>query len=130
MTVTVIYFNDTTECWNPLEEAEVHFLKQTYITNHNGCVTVTVQIDPLIWAEKEAFIRSDKVEVHARTPDLDNDGKVDITDITIAARAFESYPSHPRWQEAADLNLDGKVDIVDLVLIAKYFGKIMGEESK
>jgi len=55
--------------------------------------------------------------------DLNGDGKVDIKDIAIAAIAFGSYPSHPRWNPIADINQDGKVDIKDLASIATNFGK-------
>jgi len=57
------------------------------------------------------------------SPDLNDDGKVDIEDISTAALAFGSYPSHPRWKVQADINKDSKVDIRDIVLIAKNFGK-------
>lgn len=67
ITATVIYFNGTTECWYPLEGAEVHFLGRVYITNSSGCVTITVPWDPPIRAEKEGFIRSDKIEIKIKT---------------------------------------------------------------
>jgi len=53
--------------------------------------------------------------------DLNNDGKVDIQDIALAASAFGSYPGHPRWNPLADINKDGIVSIIDIVLIAKNF---------
>lgn len=56
--------------------------------------------------------------------DLNNDHKVDIIDIATAAKAFGSYPGHPRWEFVADVNSDGKVDILDIARIAKNFGKI------
>lgn len=56
-------------------------------------------------------------------PDLNDDGVVDIKDLSIAAQAYGSYPGHPKWNSDADLNEDGKVDIRDLALIAKDFGK-------
>ncbi len=67
ITATVNYFNDTTECWYPLEGAEVHFLGRVYTTNSSGCVTITVPLDPTIWAEKEGFIRSGKIEIKIKT---------------------------------------------------------------
>lgn len=60
--------------------------------------------------------------VHASDCDLNNDGKVDITDIGLAAIAFGSYPGHSRWDPEADLNQDSKVDIRDIALIAMQFG--------
>jgi hypothetical protein len=55
--------------------------------------------------------------------DLNNDWKVDIRDIAIAAKAYGSYPGDPRWNPAADINGDNKVDIKDLATIAKNFGQ-------
>jgi parallel beta-helix repeat protein len=55
--------------------------------------------------------------------DINNDGKVDVKDINIAARAFGSSPGNPRWNPLADVNHDGKVDIRDIALIAKHYGE-------
>jgi parallel beta-helix repeat protein len=55
--------------------------------------------------------------------DVDKNTRVDIRDIAIAAKAFGSYPSHPRWKPNADINGDYKVDIKDVALIAKNFGR-------
>jgi parallel beta-helix repeat protein len=55
--------------------------------------------------------------------DLNDDGKVDISDLGLAAASFASYPAHPRWNPAADINSDGKVNMIDLVFIARNFGK-------
>jgi len=59
----------------------------------------------------------------AMPSDINNDRKVDIIDIATAAKAFGSYPGHPRWEFVADINGDGKVDILDIARIAKNFGK-------
>lgn len=55
--------------------------------------------------------------------DLSGDGVVDILDIAIAARAYGSYPGHPRWNPAADLDSDGTVSILDIAMVAKDYGK-------
>jgi len=55
--------------------------------------------------------------------DLTMDGKVDITDLILAANAFGSYPGHPRWDPIADENEDGRINIFDLILMARDFGK-------
>jgi hypothetical protein len=64
--------------------------------------------------------------------DVNGDGKVDGKDLTIAARAFDSYgpgfmypasPSHPRWNAACDLNNDNEISAIDLALLAKNFGE-------
>jgi len=56
--------------------------------------------------------------------DLNLDCKVDmLNDIRAAAKAFGSYPSHPRWDPRADINDDFKCDMInDIRLVAKKFG--------
>jgi len=55
--------------------------------------------------------------------DLNSDGKVSIEDISIVAKAFDSRPGSPTWNENADLNKDGVVDILDITIVAKNYGK-------
>jgi len=55
--------------------------------------------------------------------DINGDGKVDMRDIFIVARAFGSEPGHPRWDPRADINGDGRVDMRDVYIVAKNFGK-------
>lgn len=64
--------------------------------------------------------------------DLNGDGKVDIKDISLAAKAFGSYgpnfkyqgsPASPTWNSDCDINGDNKVDIKDLSMLARTFGK-------
>lgn len=59
----------------------------------------------------------------ATVGDLNNDQKVDIADVAIAASAFGSFPGHPRWNPIADLNEDDKIDLKDVLVIARNFGK-------
>ncbi|MFQ5999161.1 MAG: dockerin type I domain-containing protein [Candidatus Bathyarchaeia archaeon] len=54
--------------------------------------------------------------------DVNGDGIVDIVDVVIAALAFGSTPSDPRWDVRADLNGDNLIDIHDLVIIGINFG--------
>ena len=55
--------------------------------------------------------------------DVNGDGKVDLKDIGIVARAFGATPSDPRWAPAADLNGDGRIDVKDISIVASNFGK-------
>jgi hypothetical protein len=59
--------------------------------------------------------------------DIDYNGKVDIKDISTAARSFgSSYgpPVDPRWVFRCDMNNDRKIDIKDIVTAAANFGKM------
>jgi hypothetical protein len=81
------------------------------------------------------------------SPDLNDDGIVDIIDITMVAIAFgsncnedtcrEGYSCYTfyeecdhkvNWKPTADINKDGKVDIIDIALIAKDFGNKISPE--
>jgi len=55
--------------------------------------------------------------------DVNADGKVDIKDIFIIARAFGSDTGHPRYNPNGDINGDGRVDIIDIFTAAKNFGR-------
>ena len=68
--------------------------------------------------------------VRWKLTDVNDDLKVDIKDIATAAKAFGSFPSHPRWNPFADITgseylvPDGKIDIRDIALIAKNYGEV------
>lgn len=55
--------------------------------------------------------------------DVNHDGKVNIFDIYIIAKAFGSRLGDKKWNAMADVNKDGKVDILDVYLIVKSWGK-------
>lgn len=62
----------------------------------------------------------------AAMPDIKRDGKINIEDVFLLARAFgtsKPFPRHPRWNPAADVNGDGKINISDVFEIARNFGK-------
>lgn len=56
--------------------------------------------------------------------DINGDGKVDIIDVAIVAKAFGSYPGDDRWNPIADINYDEKIDIWDVAFVSKRFGTI------
>jgi hypothetical protein len=55
--------------------------------------------------------------------DINNDNKVNITDLGLLSDAFNSQPGALNWNVQADLNCDGKVDITDLGILADNFNK-------
>lgn len=60
--------------------------------------------------------------------DLNHDGKIDMRDIAIVARAFNTVPGDHLWNAAADLSgptpgtPDGRVDMRDVSYVAREFG--------
>jgi minor extracellular serine protease Vpr len=66
---------------------------------------------------------TDGVVTVAIAGDVNADGKVDMKDISIVAKAFGTMPGDGRWNANADVNNDGKVDMKDISAVAKNFGK-------
>lgn len=55
--------------------------------------------------------------------DVNRDGVVDGLDLSAVARAFGSFPGHPRWKQACDLNNDGFIEGLDITRVAVNYGK-------
>lgn len=56
--------------------------------------------------------------------DVDANGKINIADLLITAKAYGSTPEDPDWNREADTNNDDIINVMDLFLIAKVFGEI------
>jgi hypothetical protein len=56
--------------------------------------------------------------------DVNRDGKVNIMDVSAAARAFGSKAGDPKYSTMVDMNNDGTINIVDAAAIARDFGRI------
>jgi hypothetical protein len=54
--------------------------------------------------------------------DVNGDGKIDMKDIVLVARALGSAPTSPNWNPAADVNCDGVVNMKDLAIVVRFFG--------
>ncbi len=52
-------------------------------------------------------------------PDMNEDGLLNIIDITIVAKAFGSTVGDSQYREKADLDHNGFVDILDIALVAR-----------
>lgn len=58
-----------------------------------------------------------------KSPDINGDHQVDMEDIQTIAKAFGSYPGHPRWNPDADLHVDDKIRVDDVLSAALMFMK-------
>jgi hypothetical protein len=108
----------------PNEEITLTFTWNTSMAQpcHNYTITGEVTILPYEQNMTNNRYSDGKVKVRF-VGDINGDGKVDMVDIRVVAKAFASYPGHPRWNPDADINQDGKVDMQDIRSAAKNFGK-------
>jgi hypothetical protein len=61
------------------------------------------------------------VKILPHIADLNEDGKVDILDLAIFARAYGSIPGGERWNPRADLDRNNVINILDGVVIARSY---------
>jgi len=52
------------------------------------------------------------------------DGKCDIRDVALVAKAYGSFPGDSNWNPIADLYVDNKIDIRDIAIVAFDYGKV------
>lgn len=55
--------------------------------------------------------------------DVDGDGHVNLTDLTLIAKAWHSHPGDPNWDPRCDLNGDNWVSLADLCTVGVNYGK-------
>jgi streptogramin lyase len=57
-----------------------------------------------------------------KSPDVNNDGIVDVFDLVTLANAYGTMEGDIEWNTACDINNDGLVDLFDLIILAKGYG--------
>jgi hypothetical protein len=57
----------------------------------------------------------------AKTPDLNGDRAINMTDVILLAQAFNSTSKDSRYKVAYDLNSDGAINMTDVMIIAAKF---------
>jgi hypothetical protein len=55
--------------------------------------------------------------------DVNANGKVDIIDLLIVAKAFGTSSQSPNWNPNIDIDCNNKVNIIELLITAKNYGK-------
>lgn len=66
-------------------------------------------------------LKTTNFEVLPHIADLNEDGTVDIIDLSIFGISFGSFPGDDRWNAKADLDANGIVNMIDGVVIARSY---------
>ncbi len=122
----------------------VNTLNTCSLTNTNGCLAVSASVfqttaslsfTPTVPKDDftglggyEYYCQFHPGSMHGKfivykSPDLDNNGTVNIVDVATVAFSFGATPTSANWNVAADLNNDGVVNILDVAFDAFYFGQ-------
>jgi hypothetical protein len=72
-------------------------------------------------AEGLSDVKNVTVKILPHIADLNEDGKVDILDLAIFARAYGSTPGGDRWNPRADVDGNNIINILDGVVIARSY---------
>lgn len=117
--------------FQPHQQNGINGCEGNYWSNYNGTDTSTpsdgVSDTYLPW---EGLDNYPLMNPYWNLCDINHDLKIDTKDISTAAIAYGTNPSHPKWNPYTDITgleyvvPDGKVDIRDVALIAVNFGKI------
>lgn len=107
--------------WNfgddsPLESSMVVTHRFLNIGEHNVSLNVTD-------SEGQWNVKTIGLKILPHIADLNEDGTVNIIDISIFASAFGSHPGEERWNTKVDLTGDEKINILDGVIIARSFNQ-------
>lgn len=65
-------------------------------------------------------------EIYYRTSlagDVNEDGIVDIADLSLVGIAYGSFEGEPQYNPDADINKDGIIDIWDITIVCIYYGE-------
>jgi hypothetical protein len=54
--------------------------------------------------------------------DVNGDGKINVLDLIIVARAIGTRPGDAKWDPNADVKEDKLINVLDLILVAHYLG--------
>lgn len=109
---------------SPNETKTLTFVWNTLGVQHCHNYTITALANIQFDSNTTNNVNEGTIRIKVRIMgDINGDGKVDMKDIALAASAFGSYPSHPRWNPDADIDENYKINLKDIALISKHFGE-------
>lgn len=78
---------------------------------------VSASHDGAVAAAETSFVLKRKTS----SADINGDGKINILDVALVARAFGSRPGDPRWDLRCDLDGNNIINIIDITIVARQY---------
>lgn len=72
-----------------------------------------------------AFANSTSTSTPLNSADLNNDGVVNMTDVILLAKAFNSVRGDNVYIAFYDINSDGSINMLDVIIVAKAFNTVI-----
>ncbi len=101
----------------------------------NGSFAIDLPLDRyfLVVKREQYLTRTLQVDLQEKNPldlglirlqagDLNNDNKIDLTDLTLLSLAYQTKPGDYNWNPLADLNGDGFINMIDLTVLTQNYG--------
>jgi parallel beta-helix repeat protein len=95
----------------------------TFTWNTNGVPCLNYTLTAVATIPTGSNTLSDSTLAIRLLGDVNGDGRVDLRDLALVARAFGSTPTSPNWNPACDFYRNGIVNMKDVALVARNFGQ-------
>lgn len=82
--------------------------------------TASISLIDLYSALAQAGEQTGDVTVKLKC-DLNSDGVVNVLDVTIISKAYNSRPGDPKWNPDFDFDKDGRLSILDVLAVCKEY---------
>lgn len=96
-----------------------------------GNCTLSAYAEPVLGeTEIEDNTYGDGIVTITMVGDINADGKVDVKDVYMVAKAYgsaeppEPSPSGHPWDPVCDINNDGNIDVKDYYIVCKHYGEV------
>lgn len=121
------YANSTTIQTQTVELTAQNLTAFTIVWNSTGVTcgnyTLTAYAEPVLGETDTSDNNCTCWVLVSGVSDINEDGRVDMKDVSYVARRFMCTPSDPLWDSIADVNSDGRIDMKDISTVARNFGE-------
>lgn len=101
----------------PAGTYDIKISKPCYLTRHITNISVN--------SDKELSAKSTPISLWIG--DVNENGSINMEDIMIICKSFNSNAGDNNYKECRDLNCDGAINIEDIVIVAKHFNSISSD---